>query len=231
MFPPAAPMILSLCLLLPALSPSSQEICSVPGDLPAPTLYLSQTSAQQGDSVQLQCSVISQDPVTRIIFCKDSEEISSKTGLDDKVTYGYNHTVSSGSSGNYACVYETKNSDKLVTKSQLSPAKHLSVTWLDLKLLLGITIPDILVLAVVLYLLGKKGGNVSTYLTTLCHCLPVSSLLRDQREQAQCDTSNTPEDHVESASVDWLQSSKHPPPQTEETSIYMSMTLQQDRCH
>ncbi|KAH1180756.1 hypothetical protein KIL84_001690 [Mauremys mutica] len=59
---------------------------------------------------------------------KDGEEISSQMGLEDKFTYGYNHTVSSGSSGNYACVYEMKNSDKRVTKSHLSPAKHLSVT-------------------------------------------------------------------------------------------------------
>ncbi|XP_044845182.1 butyrophilin subfamily 3 member A1-like [Mauremys mutica] len=58
----------------------------------------------------------------------DGEEISSQMGLEDKFTYGYNHTVSSGSSGNYACVYEMKNSDKRVTKSHLSPAKHLSVT-------------------------------------------------------------------------------------------------------
>ncbi|KAG6923474.1 hypothetical protein G0U57_020410, partial [Chelydra serpentina] len=111
-----------------ALSPSSQEICSAPGDLPAPTLYLSQTSAHPGDSVLLQCSVISQAPVTRIVFCKDGDEISSQMGMEDKVTYCYNHTVSSGSSGNYVCIYEMKNSDKRVTKSQLSPAKHLSVT-------------------------------------------------------------------------------------------------------
>ncbi|KAG6924024.1 hypothetical protein G0U57_018514, partial [Chelydra serpentina] len=48
-------MILSLCLLLPALSPSSQETCSAPGALPAPTLYLNQTSARPGDSVGLKC--------------------------------------------------------------------------------------------------------------------------------------------------------------------------------
>ncbi|KAH1180849.1 hypothetical protein KIL84_001783, partial [Mauremys mutica] len=121
-------MILFLCILLPALSPSSQEICSAPGALPAPDLYLSQTSAQLGNSVQLQCSVISQDPATRIIFCKDREEISFQKGSENKVIYSYNHTVSSGSSGNYACGYEIKDSDKRVTKSQLSPAKHLNMT-------------------------------------------------------------------------------------------------------
>ncbi|KAG6921628.1 hypothetical protein G0U57_006154 [Chelydra serpentina] len=212
-------MILTLCLLLPALSPSSQEICSAPGALPAPTLYLSQTSAQQGGSVHLQCSVITQASATRIVFCKDGEKISSQRGSEKKVTYGYDHTVSSGSSGNYACGYEIKNSDKRVIKSQLSRAKHLSVTrelGLDLKLLLGITIPAVVILAVVLYLLGKKVA---------------ASLPRDQRERVQRDTSNTHEDDIHYASVDWLGSTRDPPPQTEEMLTYADIALQQDRCH
>ncbi|TFJ97822.1 butyrophilin-like protein 9-like [Platysternon megacephalum] len=169
-------MILSLCLLLPALSPSSQEICSAPGALPAPTLYLSQTSARPGDSVWLKCSVFSQLLATRVIFCKDGEEVSSQRGSEEKATYDYVHVVSGGSSGNYTCVYEIKDSDNRVTRSQLSPDQRLSLTGddsssgdvggsppqgLDLNLLLGITIPAILVLAVALYLLGKKGGYES----------------------------------------------------------------------
>ncbi|XP_039366605.1 uncharacterized protein LOC120388671 [Mauremys reevesii] len=306
-------MILSLCLLLPALGPSSQEICSAPGALPAPTLYLSQTSVKPGESVQLQCSVISQLLATRIVFCQDGEEVSSQRGLLGKLTYNsdhaisggssgnyscgyeikdndnqvirsqlsppqhliisgalpaptlylsqtsarpgdsvrlqcsvfswalatrivffkdgeevssqrsllgkltydYDHVVSRGSSGNYSCGYEIKGSKNQVTRSQLSPAQHLSVTGLDLKLLLGITIPAVLILAVVLYLLGKK----------------VASLARDQRERVQRDISNTPEDHIEYASVNWLRSSKHPRPQREETPTYATVGQQRDRCH
>ncbi|XP_030400578.1 uncharacterized protein LOC115641514 [Gopherus evgoodei] len=124
-------MILSLCLLLPVMNPSSQNICSAPGVVLAPILYLSQRSAQQGDSVQLQCSVVSQAPATRIVYCKDGEEVFSQAGLKKKVTYSYDHTVSMGSSGNYSCGYEIKESYKQVNRSQLSPAKHLSVTALS----------------------------------------------------------------------------------------------------
>nr|XP_042703271.1 uncharacterized protein LOC122173236 [Chrysemys picta bellii] len=201
-----------------------------PGTLRAPTLYLSLMSARPGDSMLLQCSVFSQAPATRIIFCKDGGEVLFQMGSEEKITYIYNHTVSSGSSGNYACGYEIKDSNNRVIKSQLSPAKHLSVTWLDLKLLLGFTIPAVLVLGVVLYLLGKK-GNVSMPLITSSNCLSAMSLPRNQRERVQRDTSNPYEDDIHYASVDWLGSSRQPPPQREETSTYADITLQQDRCH
>ncbi|XP_065427920.1 uncharacterized protein LOC122172376 [Chrysemys picta bellii] len=109
-------------------SPSSQEICSTPGALSAPTLYLSQTSAQPGVSVWLQCSMISRAPVTRVIFCKDGEEVLSQTGSEEEVTYNYVHPVSMGSTGNYSCRYEIKDSNNQVNRSQLSPAQHLSIT-------------------------------------------------------------------------------------------------------
>ncbi|KAH1181042.1 hypothetical protein KIL84_001976, partial [Mauremys mutica] len=107
-------MILSLCLLLP-------------GALRAPTLYMSQTSTHPGVSVRLQCSVFSRARATRVVFCKDGEEILSQTGLE-KVTYNYDHAVSRGSSGSYSCGYKIKDSDNQVTRFQLSPAQHLSVT-------------------------------------------------------------------------------------------------------
>ncbi|CAM5122773.1 unnamed protein product [Natator depressus] len=198
----------------------------ITGTLPAPTLYLNHTSARPGDSVRLQCSVFSWALATRIIFFKDGEEVSSQSSLRGKLTYDYDHVVSGGSSGNYSCGYEIKDSKNQVTRSQLSPAEHLNVTgnpppphfspisaemtqprqlgdrdiiershWKgaeeviksnqcnqggpfptvdkkvgpDLTLLLGITIPAVLVLAVVLYLLGKK-EIVSTFLITLPHC-------------------------------------------------------------
>ncbi|XP_039375208.1 uncharacterized protein LOC120395110 [Mauremys reevesii] len=197
------------------------------GALRGPTLSLSRTSAQPGDSVQLLCSVFFKVPATRIIFCKDGEEVSSQKGLEKKAVYNYHYAVSRDSSGNYSCGYEIKDSDNQVTRSLLSPSQHLSVTGDDSSssgvggsapqglVLLGITIPAVLVLAVVLYLLGKK----------------VASLLRDQREQAQHGTSNTPEDHIEYASVNWVGSTKHPRPQREETPTYATIGLQRDRCH
>ncbi|KAM9113652.1 uncharacterized protein ACDP82_020291 [Pangshura tecta] len=208
-------MILSLCLLLPALSPSSQEICSAPGTLRGPILSLNQTSAQTGYSVLLLCAVFSKVPPTRIIFCKDGEEVSTQQGLEKKAIYNYHHAVSRDSSGNYSCGYEIKDSDNQVTRSLLSPSQHLSVTGPDLKLLLGITIPAVLVLAVVLYLLGKK----------------VMSLPRDQRERVQLDTSNFAEDHIQYTSMNWLRSSRHPPPQREETPTYVTIALQQETRH
>nr|XP_025039254.1 uncharacterized protein LOC102457692 [Pelodiscus sinensis] len=193
--PTIAWMLLSLCLLLLVLSPSSQEICSAPGALPAPTLNLNPTSAKPGDSVKFQCFLGSQPLVTRIIFCKDGVEVSSQRGLE-KTVYSYDDAVSRGSSGNYSCGYEIKGSNNQVNRSQLSPAKYLSVTGDDSssgaripsppgmgrKLLLGITVPAAaVVLAVVLYLLGRK----------------VVSLRRDQRERVQHDTSNNPENQIQ----------------------------------
>ncbi|KAH1181200.1 hypothetical protein KIL84_002134 [Mauremys mutica] len=98
------------------------------GALPAPTLYLSQTSARPGVSVWLQCFVISHAPATRIIFCKDGEEVTSQKGSEKKVIYSWDHVVSMHSSGNYSCGYEIKDSNNRVNGSQLSPAKHLSIT-------------------------------------------------------------------------------------------------------
>nr|XP_025039252.1 uncharacterized protein LOC102457267 [Pelodiscus sinensis] len=221
-------MLLSLCLLLPALSPSSQEICSAPGTLPAPILNMNQTSARPGESVLFRCSVTSQLPATRIIFCKDGEEFSSQKGSEGKVNYSYKHVVSGGSPGNYTCWYEFKDIKNQVTRSELSPAQHLSVTGdgssssgggdgsspAGLSIPLGITIPVLLVLAVVLYVLGRKAV----------------SLRRDQREQVQCDTSNTPEDQVQYASVNLSGTTrKQPRPQGEETPTYATIALQKDR--
>ncbi|XP_034613314.1 butyrophilin-like protein 1 [Trachemys scripta elegans] len=98
------------------------------GALRAPTLYLSQTSTHPGASVRLQCSVFSRALATRVIFCKDGEEILSQTGSVEKLTYNYDHVVSRGSSGSYSCGYEIKDSDNQVNRSQLSPAQHLSIT-------------------------------------------------------------------------------------------------------
>ncbi|KAG6924019.1 hypothetical protein G0U57_018509, partial [Chelydra serpentina] len=88
-------------------------------------------SARPGDSVRLKCSVFSQFMATRIVFCKDGEEVSSQRGLKKKAMYNYNPVVSGVSSGNYTCGYEIKDSDNRVNRSQLSPARGLSVTGDD----------------------------------------------------------------------------------------------------
>ncbi|KAG6921963.1 hypothetical protein G0U57_004436 [Chelydra serpentina] len=72
--------------------------------------------------------MISRAPVTRVVFCKDGEEVSSQIGSEEEVDYNYVHPVSRGSTGNYSCRYEIKDSDNRVTRSQLSPAQHLSIT-------------------------------------------------------------------------------------------------------
>ncbi|KAM9113679.1 uncharacterized protein ACDP82_020313 isoform 2-T2 [Pangshura tecta] len=62
----------------------------------------------------------------------------------------------------------------------------------------------------------------------------VVSLLWNQsphRKRVQHGTSNTPEVHIEYASMKWLRSSRHPPPQRQETPIYATIAVQQDRCH
>nr|XP_025043387.1 uncharacterized protein LOC102449859 isoform X3 [Pelodiscus sinensis] len=186
----------------------------ITGTRPAPILYLNQTSAQPGDSVRLQCSLFSWDQPTRIIFYKDGEEVSSQRSLSGILTYDYDHVVSEGSSGNYSCAYEIKDSNNRVTRSQLSAAKHLSVTGPDLKLLLGITVPAVLVLAVALYLLGRKAV----------------SLRREHRERVQHDTSNASEDSFPYSSVDLPESTRHPL-QTEENPIYMNIALEQGNGH
>nr|XP_025043394.1 uncharacterized protein LOC102449534 isoform X3 [Pelodiscus sinensis] len=231
-------MLLSLCLLLPALSPSSQAICSAPGALPAPTLYLNQMHAPEANSVQLRCLVDFQLPVTRIVFCKDGEELSTQQAIKEKMNYNYDHLLSRGSAGNFTCRYEIKDNNNWVRRSKLSPAQHLSVTGgrsssgavegptrpgggsssggakkptrsgLNLKLLLGITIPAVLVLAVVLYLLGRK----------------VVSLRRDHRERAWRGASCSPGDQIEYASVESRRSAR-PPPHREETPTYGNITL------
>ncbi|KAM9113644.1 uncharacterized protein ACDP82_020283 [Pangshura tecta] len=111
---------------------SPPQLLIITGALPAPTLYLSQTSAQPGDSVWLKCFMSSQHLPTRVVFCKDGEEVSSQRGSEDKATYDYNHVVSRNSSRNYTCGYEIKDSDNQVTRSQLSPAQHISLTGNEL---------------------------------------------------------------------------------------------------
>nr|XP_025043393.1 uncharacterized protein LOC102449534 isoform X2 [Pelodiscus sinensis] len=178
--------------------------------------------APEANSVQLRCLVDFQLPVTRIVFCKDGEELSTQQAIKEKMNYNYDHLLSRGSAGNFTCRYEIKDNNNWVRRSKLSPAQHLSVTGgrsssgavegptrpgggsssggakkptrsgLNLKLLLGITIPAVLVLAVVLYLLGRK----------------VVSLRRDHRERAWRGASCSPGDQIEYASVESRRSAR-----------------------
>lgn len=75
----------------------------------------------------LLCYVFFQVPASRVAFCKDGEEVSSQNNLLGELTYYYSYAVSRGSSGNYSCGYETRESDNRVTRSQLSSAEHLNL--------------------------------------------------------------------------------------------------------
>ncbi|XP_075771172.1 uncharacterized protein LOC142823741 [Pelodiscus sinensis] len=218
-------MLLSLCILLLALSPSSQAICSAPGALRAPILNLNPMSARPGDSVLFQCLVSSQIPATHVIFCKDGEEVSSQR-VEAKAIYSYKRVVSKDGSGNYTCRYEIKYNSNRVSRSWLSPAKYLRVTGDGSSSSGG---ADGSSPPVSLSLPLCPRGNVSPSLITVS-LLPVVSLRRDQREGAQRDTSNAPEDQIQYASVNLSGSTmKHPRPQREETPTYATIALQKDR--
>ncbi|XP_044845174.1 uncharacterized protein LOC123350590 [Mauremys mutica] len=120
---------LGLCLLW-ALA-GSQEICSSPGDLPAPTLILDKGSARHGDTIILLCLVPIDTSVTRIIFCKDGKEISMLPKDGNKFIYIFESAQpeSPESTGEYSCRYQHKD-DKNQEKNSL-PSTHRHVSAPD----------------------------------------------------------------------------------------------------
>ncbi|XP_039374360.1 uncharacterized protein LOC120394189 isoform X2 [Mauremys reevesii] len=120
---------LGLCLLW-ALA-GSQEICSSPGDLPAPTLILDKGSARHGDTIILLCLVPIDTSVTRIIFCKDGKEISMLPKDGNKFIYIFESAQpeSPESAGEYSCRYQHKD-DKNQEKNSL-PSTHRHVSAPD----------------------------------------------------------------------------------------------------
>ncbi|CAM4620786.1 unnamed protein product [Lepidochelys kempii] len=88
---------------------ASQEICSFPGILPAPRLFLERLSVHQGDTAVLSCLVPLDIPMTRIVFCKDGKEISVPPKERNKLVYDSPHPVSRESSGAFSCRYQLKD--------------------------------------------------------------------------------------------------------------------------
>ncbi|CAM5122623.1 unnamed protein product [Natator depressus] len=107
---------------------ASQEICSSPGDLPAPTLILDKGSAHHGDTVILLCFVPMDTSVTRIIFCKGGKEISILPKDGNKFIYIYESAqpASPDSTGEYSCRYQHKDNKNQEKNSLPSARRHLS---------------------------------------------------------------------------------------------------------
>ncbi|EMP25285.1 hypothetical protein UY3_17645 [Chelonia mydas] len=76
--------------------------------------------------MQESCANSQQFLATRVVFCKDGEEILSQKSLLRKLTYGYDLVVSKGSSGNYS--YASVN---WLGSSRPSPSTHLSAGTAD----------------------------------------------------------------------------------------------------
>ncbi|CAM4616866.1 unnamed protein product [Lepidochelys kempii] len=115
---------LGLCLLW-ALA-ASQEICSSPGDLPAPTLILSKGSTPQGDTIILLCFVPMDTSVTRVIFCKDGKEILMLPKDRNKLIFESAQPVSPESPGEYFCRYQHKDDRNQEKTSLPSARRHVS---------------------------------------------------------------------------------------------------------
>ncbi|CAM5173226.1 unnamed protein product [Eretmochelys imbricata] len=106
---------------------ASQEICSSPGTLPAPRLFLDRLSSHQGDTAMLSCLVPCGIPVTRIIFCKDGKEISVQPKGGNTVVYDSPYTVSKESAGAFSCLYQLKDDNNQENNSLSSDPRYLHV--------------------------------------------------------------------------------------------------------
>ncbi|CAM5130236.1 unnamed protein product [Natator depressus] len=120
-------MILLLGLWLLCSLAASQEICSSPGTLPAPRLFLDRLSAHQGDTAMLSCLVPLDAPMTRIVFCKDGKEISVQPKEGNKLVYDSPYTVSRESSGTFSCRYQLKDDNNQENNSLSSDPWDLHV--------------------------------------------------------------------------------------------------------
>ncbi|CAM5130264.1 unnamed protein product [Natator depressus] len=120
-------MILLLGLWLLCSLAASQEICSSPGTLPAPRLFLDRLSAHQGDTAMLSCLVPLDAPMTRIVFCKDGKEISVQPKEGNNLIYDSPYTVSRESAGTFSCRYQLKDENNQENNSLSSDPWDLHV--------------------------------------------------------------------------------------------------------
>ncbi|CAM5173041.1 unnamed protein product [Eretmochelys imbricata] len=120
-------MILPLGLWLLCSLAASQEICSSPGTLPAPRLFLDRLSAHQGDTAMLSCLVPLDAHMTRIVFCKDEKEISVQRKEGNKLVYDSPYTVSRERTGTFSCRYQLKDDNNQENNSLSSDPWDLHV--------------------------------------------------------------------------------------------------------
>ncbi|XP_039366766.1 uncharacterized protein LOC120388761 isoform X2 [Mauremys reevesii] len=125
------PMILLLGLWLLCSLAASQEMCSSPGSLPAPRLFLDRLSARQGDTALLSCLVPVDAPMTRIVFCKDGKEISVQPKGGNTLVYDSPYTVSRESAGAFSCRYQLKDDNNQENNSLPSDLWYLHVAGDD----------------------------------------------------------------------------------------------------
>ncbi|CAM5122530.1 unnamed protein product [Natator depressus] len=148
-------MILPLGLWLLCWLAASQEICSSPGTLPAPRLFLDRLSAHQGDMAVLSCLVPLDAPMTRIVFCKDGKEISVQPKEGNKLVYDSPYTVSRESAGTFSCRYQLKDENNQENNSLSSDPWDLHVDGLGP--IVGLAIMAGLALALLGCFLMKTG--------------------------------------------------------------------------
>ncbi|XP_066843387.1 uncharacterized protein [Anser cygnoides] len=121
---PSGPAVLLLAL---SASMTSKDICSSPGDLPAPALQMNSASAQPGTTAVLQCFLRVVSPVRRIIFCKDGLELYSQKAQQGQLSYSMVLNITSRSAGRYTCGYQQRTEMKQVRNSALSAGRILDV--------------------------------------------------------------------------------------------------------
>ncbi|XP_068519943.1 uncharacterized protein [Anas acuta] len=119
-----AVLLLALCAVL-----TTQDICNSThdGDLTAPALFLNTSSAQEGESFSLRCTIDGHSAPTRIVFCKDRMEAHSLKGELGKLIYTITLKVTKGSKGTYMCGYQLKDDNNRVRSSALSAGRILDV--------------------------------------------------------------------------------------------------------
>ncbi|KAH1180721.1 hypothetical protein KIL84_001655, partial [Mauremys mutica] len=107
------------CLSLP-------RTLNATGDFPSPTLSLSTSSAQVGDSVSAQCSLRPNSLAALVIFCQDGKEISSQLTTPGQSLYQYKISVQN--SGQFRFMYQYRINQNQVNNSRLSLPWTLNVT-------------------------------------------------------------------------------------------------------
>ncbi|XP_066843237.1 uncharacterized protein [Anser cygnoides] len=112
---------------------TTQGICSSPGfrehggNDQAPVLFLNTSSAQEGETVWIKCTIDGQFPAQRVFFCKNGQEEFSLRAQHGKVIYALVLNVTSRSAGTYTCGYQQRNESNWVRSSALSAPRTLSV--------------------------------------------------------------------------------------------------------